>query len=91
MLNVVLMRISEGVKKIAESTVPWTPRYVAEKFSDGSDIDEPAIELSAEEPASLKISPSSSRFSLRVILNIHITAQVFFVIGATLKEFNFAE
>jgi len=91
MLNVVLMRISEGVKKIAESTVPWTSRYVAEKFSDGSDIDEPAIELSAEEPASFKISPSSSRLSFRVVLNVHITAQVFFVIAATLKELNSAE
>lgn len=91
-LNVVLIvRISKGVKKIAEFSALRTLGYATNGASPGCQVDELAIELLAAVPASLQIPPSPGRFSLRVIFNVQVTAQMNLHIAATLEDLNPAE
>jgi len=85
------VRISKGVKKIAEFTAFRTLGHTADGASPGCDINEFTVELLAGVPASLQVPPSSSCLSLCAIFNIQITSQVNLFIAATLKGLNLAE
>lgn len=88
-LDVVLaVRIFKGVKKIAEFTTLRTLEYAADGAPPGYHVDELAVELFTAVPTSLQIPTSSSRLSLRVILNVQIAAQMNFHITTTLEGLN---